>query len=499
MTTGRVLLLPEPQLAFRHQQAALDPHDGLAVFGPVDADSSTRPAVLSHGVVGTSEGLTAFGAWVRAVRAVVEPGPRRNPRIWPPFPTFESTFLCELPTTPAWTRRLDRVHISAAAREPDPYARAERVVDLYINAIQAALRADERVRVIVCVVPDEVARTCRPKGGFEGLPLSRSERKTVAQRKAGQASLFGGRDTSTYKLSIDFRRQIKARVMADDVPIQIVLESTLETAAAPRRRLTPPSDRAWNLATAMYYKAGGKPWKLLGARDGTCYVGIAFRRTNPDDPGSKTACCAAQMFLRSGDGMVFLGDYGRWYSPERRQYHLEPSAAERLLRQVLDTYHALEGKPLREVFLHTRSTLDADEFAGFRRACPAGVKLVAIRVRRERQGFRLFRDGNYPVLRGTLCIDSERHAYLCASGLKPRLATYDGWEVPAPLSIEIQHGDADIESVCADVFGLTKLNFNACRLGEAEPVTIGFSDAVGEILVSNPDVKNIRPNFRFYI
>lgn len=68
-----------------------------------------------------------------------------------------------------------------------------------------------------------------------------------------------------------------------------------------------------------------------------------------------------------------------------------------------------------------------------------------------------------------------------------------------PLRIDIQHGSADIEQVARDIFGLTKLNYNACRLGNAQPVTIGFSDAVGEILVANPNVPGKKPNFKFYI
>jgi hypothetical protein len=44
-------------------------------------------------------------------------------------------------------------------------------------------------------------------------------------------------------------------------------------------------------------------------------------------------------------------------------------------------------------------------------------------------------------------------AYLWASGFKPSLLTYDGWEVPTPLRIDIEHGDADIEQVAADIFG----------------------------------------------
>jgi hypothetical protein len=46
---------------------------------------------------------------------------------------------------------------------------------------------------------------------------------------------------------------------------------------------------------------------------------------------------------------------------------------------------------------------------------------------------------------------------------------------------------------------LTKLNYNACRLGESQSVTVGFSDAVGEILVSSPRGLSASPMFKFYI
>ena len=68
-----------------------------------------------------------------------------------------------------------------------------------------------------------------------------------------------------------------------------------------------------------------------------------------------------------------------------------------------------------------------------------------------------------------------------------------------PVSSSRSFPPADIEQVAADIFGLTKLNYNACRLGESQPVTIKFSDAVGEILVSNAKIERPKPQFRFYI
>jgi hypothetical protein len=88
---------------------------------------------------------------------------------------------------------------------------------------------------------------------------------------------------------------------------------------------------------------------------------------------------------------------------------------------------------------------------------------------------------------------------LWASGFKPALRTYEGFDVPEPLRIEIQHGDADITEVARDIFGLTKLNYNACKLGESQPVTVHFSDAVGEILVANQGTKHFLPNFKYYV
>ena len=37
--------------------------------------------------------------------------------------------------------------------------------------------------------------------------------------------------------------------------------------------------------------------------------------------------------------------------------------------------------------------------------------------------------------------DSERHGLLFTNGFKPRIATYDGFEVPVPLAITVQHGE----------------------------------------------------------
>jgi hypothetical protein len=494
-----VLYLDEPTLQFASGQHASDPHDGLAMFGPYSQGQPTHPQTPAYMVIGAPEGVAAMRLWSEAMNKAYAVDDPRKHRLWPPYPGFQAAFGSQWSVEPAATYELDRELLLNASRKKDNHERCFAVVDQFMEAFDKSRKQDAKIGVAICVVPDEVRTNCRTESRVADATDAGISRHVKKSRQQGQLEFFDSFDPEQYKLSPDFRRQLKARAMRFDIPLQIIQESTLrlsDTMEFGERGLTRVSDRMWNLGTALYYKCGGKPWKLNTAREGVCYIGIAFRRASQ---GPKTACCAAQMFLDSGDGIVFLGEYGPWYSPDNNQFHLTADAAKCLLEGILKTYSDLDGRPLKEVFLHCRSSIGRDEFEGYRQACPPGCKLVGVRVRSDSLGPRLFRDGTMPVLRGTLLKTGARSALLYAAGFKPRLGTYDGWETPVPLRIDIQHGEAPIEVVAADILGLTKLNYNACRVGDGQPVTVGFSDAVGEILISNPTITDRRPNFKFYI
>src|SRR6266498_708729 len=477
----------EPPLEFALEQRMQHPRDGITLFGPFESKGINRPQHIVYGLFGTPDGIRAFRSFSGALNRPILTEKEFDDVLWPHFPGFEESFHSIWSTEPAWEDAIDASELVSATQIAEMHQRVYSVVNLYLDKIQIAKRRDETFQVFVCVVPDAVFGTCRVRSA--GVRVRRKERGF----RETMGDFFATFDPRQYAFSLDFRRQIKARVMELEVPIQIVRESTLrlqDRQSMAERELTPLSDRAWNLATALYYKGGAKPWKLSSAREGVCYVGVAFKDTEDRD---RNACSAAQMFLDDGDGVVFLGDYGHWYSERKGEYHLTRAAAKKLLSGVLNTYREQHGKPLTEVFLHCRSAINEDEFAGYSEACPAGVKLVGVRVAPERLGLRAYRNGTRPVLRGTFWPVSARRGFLWASGFKPRLRTYDGSEVPQPLCIDIQHGEADLELVARDILGLTKLNYNCCKLGEHQPVTIHFSDAVGEILVANRGAKKVLP------
>lgn len=517
----RFYFLEEPELCFGYGQVADDPRDGLALFGPADVSRSLPP----HIAIGTSAGLQLWDDWVRAMNlpAACEDVNRHRP--WPPYPGFDVAFGTRWPQ-PLRRYELDADVLSRDARMSDRFERAYSVANHYLLPVESQVpKLDAKPALAVCVVPDQVHANCRPKSYVpEPSDTRRSgdDRRLLASalsdRKHGQERLFGldevceqaPANLEQYGMSPDFRRQLKARMMPHEMPVQIVRESTLTIDERVRRGLpgtNPLSDRLWNLGTALFYKCGHKPWTTPWARDGVCYVGLAYRR---DERDRRSACCAAQMFLDSGDGVVFVGEYGPWYSEERKEFHLTADAAESLLRGTIETYQQQDGRELREVFLHARSGINVDEYEGFHRACPEGVSFVGIRVRKDRSGPRLFRHdhhpeparrGKHPVLRGTLWQRTTRFGLLFTTGFKERIATYDGWEIPVPLSITIQHGQADLVQVAKDILGLTKLNYNACQPGESQPITVKYSDRIGEILLANPEIRreDWRPNFKYYI
>lgn len=493
-----IVVFDEPELEFRYGQRVIDPRDGLSLFGPYDTDSPTHPKTISYITIGTKDGITKYSQWVSIINNPAVSAPKDRTQIWPPYPGFEAAFNSEFAPNPLYSHEVDLKKLHEASIQRNANERAYQVVDLYLSGLEKLKMMDEKIGVVICIVPDEVWLNCRPKSHVTNPIGVRISSKELAKRRSGQLGLIEDYDPEQYLLSPDFRRQIKARAMEYDVPIQIIRESTLKidnNYAFGERRLTPLSDRMWNLNSTIYYKCGGKPWKLVSAREGVCYIGICFRLTGEGN----TACCAAQMFLNTGDGVVFLGEFGPWFSPYDKQFHLTKTAARDLLKGVLDTYMKLEGKQLTEIFLHSRSAISQEEFDGYKEACPDNVKLVGIRVRPDKYGPRLYRNGEMPVIRGTFWELNDRCGLLWGTGFKERIATYDGWEIPVPLRIDIQHGEASIQRVAQDIYGLTKLNYNACKLGDSGPVTVGFSDAVGEILISNQTVATRKPQFKFYI
>jgi len=358
------------------------------------------------------------------------------------------------------------------------------------------------------VIPEEVFKYGRPQSR---VPGSVAEEATslmnakLAKKLASEPSLFAEDNevAALYSYERNFHNQLKARLLDTKAVVQVVRETTL----APEqfvvnghqtRQLQDPASVAWNLCTTAYFKASGRPWRLANVRPGVCYVGLVFKldQTSHD---SRNACCGAQMFLDSGDGVVFRGAVGPWYSEETREFHIPQEKARQIAEKVVEAYTREHGFAPKELFIHGTTRINDEEWQGFCEGVPPETNIVSIRISKERR-FKLYSANQHPLIRGSYLQLHPRRGYLWTKGFVPRLQTYQGREVPNPLSIDICFGEAELHQVMTDIMGLTKVNFNRCDFADGEPVTLRFADRVGEILTATPMAHELPPlPFKHYI
>jgi len=495
-------ILPEPVLGFGFGQSSTNPKHGLFLFGPLREHNN--PTELRCGVIGTPNGIRAYRSWAERMQRPIPAAAESKVNIF--FPGFREVFNCSWPSKPAAEIPVGAATVGAAIHRTDRHDAVHTTVGLFSNAINTFLRdEDQRIDLWFVVIPDEVFDLGRPQSRLptsERVQSDRPMNARLARRLLREPSLFQEDmiAAQTYLYQVDFHNQLKARLIKSRAITQVIRESTLVSdQGTSRRRMQDHASIAWNLSVSSFYKAGGRPWRLGKVRDGVCYVGLVFKH-DARGPDLTYACCGAQMFLTSGEGMVFKGVPGPYYSPLTREFHLSKEQAFCIGSRVITAYREQTGHDPSELFIHGRTRFNEDEWAGFQQAVPENVELCGVRITRS-DDFKLYRPGRMPVIRGTMTIESSSVAYLWTSGFVPELETYPGWEVPNPLRIEMCRGSSKIDLVVTDVFQLTKLNFNACIYADGLPVTLRFADAIGEILTAAPDsdIPETPLPFRHYI
>ncbi|HEY1215049.1 MAG TPA: hypothetical protein VGE93_15575 [Bryobacteraceae bacterium] len=459
--------------------------------------------------------MKRFEAWslkMRGYIAIPPPGPRGR-EIEPqhvPFPGFKEAFHSEWPEKPVSViSDITEKEIKEKLYIQNRHEAIHDCVDLFVSRlIQEENRLEAPPDFWFVVIPEVVYELGRPQSRVPSGEALKGE-VTVSQKKAQDLkinpTLFGDEeDTDIYEYATHFRRQMKARLLKHRIVTQIVRETTLapgdfkKVNGMPLRRLEDTATVAWKLGTGAYYKGGGRPWQLANVRPGVCYVGLVYKRTELT-MDERHACCAAQMFLTNGEGVVFRGALGPWFHADTKQFHLDKDSADRLVRVVVEEYRRQHDRPPRELFIHATSNFTDEEWEGFQCGVGDQTTVIGIQISDAFDDLKLYRTGKYPTIRGTALVLNQTSAFLWTSGFVPRLDTYMGPDTPNPLLIRVQRGQCELDTVLRDILGLTKINFNSCLFNDRLPVTIKFANDVGDVLIAAPMDSEPRLPFKFYI
>ena len=204
------------------------------------------------------------------------------------------------------------------------------------------------------------------------------------------------------------------------------------------------------------------------------------------------------MFDERGRGLILRGARAQTETRGRHPY-LTVQDAEDLVAQSIAAYKAHHRHvPARLVVLKT-SRFRPEEAEGIDAALQKhGIEICDLVWVQESSPIAIFRDGNYPVLRGTF-VDLGGKGLLYTRGSVPFYGTYPGLRVPRPLLlVPHQNTDSNLLALARDVLALTKVNWNTTQFDQKLPAPIKAAREVGRILKHVEYGTVVSPDFRRY-
>jgi hypothetical protein len=459
------------------------------MFGPLDVGTTTAPKEIRVGIVGTAETIEGLRSWLLKCRDGIDGKSTRLINLFPAFPGFTATspFQSELLFDDRWTGTITAREETILLTATKPSEVISEAVALFLDY---ADRLSERgkLNVIICAPSNDMLAQF---DAYQGMPIDESE-----------APLDEGSEPErTHLRQAAFHDVLKGSSMRLGVPIQMVRPPTyglIVKAAEVPTRLQDEATRAWNFHTALYYKAGGIPWRLkrVSSELSTCFVGISFYRTRD---GAKLLTSVAQVFNERGQGIIVRGAPAQLDKNDRLP-HLSAADAGSLLSNAISTYRKEHRTAPARVVVHKTSNLSDEELEGFVGACQQHNIEVADLVSVRRSYTRLFREGTYPPLRGTLLHLSRETGIVYLRGSVNFFESYPGLYVPRPLELTLSKSDATVLQVATEMMGLSKLNWNNTQFDGGEPITVRAARRVGDILKCLPaDGTIVQSSFRYYM
>jgi len=459
-----ISFLPESDLEFGFNGRHQEQRAGVVLHGPADIEVPDRPTTLRLGMVGQRKDLDALQTWLeRCADGVPARSDTPLDTLFPAFPGLEgdSTFRVSLAFPREAQREITRRHLRGLEGLSSDAIAITAAAEL-IAAEVATLLEDAEVDVVLIARPPKV---------------------------------LDGTATADGRIGLNFHDVLKARCITARVPIQVIRPRTWTGG----RGIEDEATRAWNLLTALYYKCGGKPWRLPRDRNQRtrCYVGISFTRT---DAGKELHTSVAQVFNELGDGVIVRGALAH-RSGHDRQPHLSRSDASALLTSALKRYREHHGSPPAEITVHKTSSFSDAEHKGFLHGADKAElhSCDLIWLTDSEDTFLIRGTSNYPPMRGTLLtLDDEHHA-LYTHGSVPYYKTYPGMYVPRPIGIRPRESNRSIDDIAREILALSKLNWNRARLDARKPITLLTARRVGEVLRHVSTTTSPAARYAFYM
>ncbi|WOF74442.1 hypothetical protein QMT40_002094 [Parvibaculaceae bacterium PLY_AMNH_Bact1] len=454
------------------------------------------------GIVGLPDEVEAARMWIEGFSAF-RPAHEKNSSRYRRWPGLSNALGANFSIDQRHIRKIDKSLYGkfwATTRSGDGF---QRLVDLFSEKI-GGLFGDEGPDCVVVCIPAELGdlRAANPALTPEekrALEVLRQEEEsdqlalfqpTPEELKEAEA-LYTMADDLLFRT---FYRALKAKVMMLDnaVPIQVLRRNTIERGDDQGQS---HATRIWNIATSIYYKAKGIPWRPHDLPSNVCFVGITFHHMKKRG-GHLVYASVAQAFSTEVEPFSLKGENINHEQRRDRQPYLNEDQSRTLLDQVLSEYENRAGVMPDRVVVHKTTVFQEEEMSGFgeaARECVPRLDMIWLRS----TPFRIVRKGKEEPWRGTFCTFDDKY-YLFTSGYVPWWQEYPGAHIPAPIEM----GSAiptDMEERAREILALTKMNWNSSDGIGSLPITLLFARRVGELMTEFDQDDTPNSSYRFYV
>jgi hypothetical protein len=471
-------LIDEPDLEFGYRGLHPDLRFGIMEHGPSDRGRDRKPSEIKLAVVGTERSIEDACRWLTSARAGFEGSgsPKRN--LFPAFPGFsrDAGFECDLILERSMFSSISPRDIREASAHGDYEERILRLTDLFFDAVSNAAAKSPSLILVA-------------------MPVELLEETVKAETCLGPQKR---------KLKLFFHDLLKAKSLSLGRPLQLARPQTfgtklpsLQKDVSARAGNQDEATRAWNFFSALYYKAGGFPWRIPRVETDyqTCFIGIAFLQS-PDKTQMHSS--VVQVFNERGHGIAIKGREAK-ISEGDRQPHIAPDDVGDLVARGIKAFRDEHKANPARVIVHKTSNFDEGESAAFRSAIESERISIYDLITVNRSLIRLYREGYYPPLRGTwVKLEQESHL-LYTRGSVAFYEEYPGMYVPQSLLVKLFHTEGQHSDTMRDLMLLSKLNWNNTQMDEIAPITISAAQVVGSILRWVETPSQVQREYHFFM
>lgn len=269
----------------------------------------------------------------------------------------------------------------------------------------------------------------------------------------------------------------------------------------------------WWLSLAIYTKAGYTPWVLKAIDNKSAFVGIGYAYANRKESSQIVIGCS-HVYNEMGEGLSFrLNQLENPFFDKQKNPYMSKDDARRVGESIIQLFYEQKNKLPQRVVIHKRTPFKSEEIEGLLLGLSKipTVDLLEINIASQMRfiasEFKFFEqkfnsEYGYPVDRGTILQDGDYGAYLWIHGCVqlPFGKYYQGKRrIPAPIYIKRHYGTTDLSTICEEILGLSKMDFNNMDLYSKMPCTINTAQKIAEIGALLNHVSNRSYDYRLFM